>query len=102
MSLPRAEPTCRCAEKGGSSMARSPLKPAQVAQYLGRKNSNRIAQVRVPSTLPPDTHGIWSMYSSLQRLRSLRYDTALVCRFPLAQQGSAANVRTQAPALCTQ
>src|SRR5271154_5237863 len=71
MSLPRAEPTCRCAENGNSSMARSALKPTQVAQYLGRKSSNRIANVR--STLSFGTHSIRWMYSLLQRLKSLRH-----------------------------
>src|ERR1700735_5545520 len=73
MSLPRADPTRLCAQNGRSSRAPSTPKPAQVAQYLGRKNSNRIASASAPSTLPPDTHSIWSMYSSLQRLRSLRH-----------------------------
>src|ERR1700721_1619013 len=73
MSLPRADPTCLCAENGRNSMARSTTNPAQVAQYLGRKNSRRSAQAPPPSTLPPEPHSIWQMYSSLQRLRSLRH-----------------------------
>lgn len=54
-------------------MARSTLKPAQVAQYLGRKSANRIANARMRSTLHLGTHSIRRMYSLLQRLRSLRH-----------------------------
>jgi hypothetical protein len=54
-------------------MARSTLKPAHVAQYLGRKSSNRIANARMRSTLCLGTHSIRRMYSLLQRLRSLRH-----------------------------
>ena len=54
-------------------MARSTLKPAHVAQYLGRKSSNRIANARMRSTLCLGTHNIRRMYSLLQRLRSLRH-----------------------------
>src|SRR3984893_19548910 len=51
MSLPRAEPRCRCAGNGNSSMVRSTLNPTHVAQYLGRKSSNCIAGARARSTL---------------------------------------------------
>src|ERR1035437_2738558 len=73
MRTPSAEPTCRCAEKGNNSMVRNTPKPTQVAQYLGAKSSNCIANACTPSTLPLVPHSISQMYSLLQRLRSLRH-----------------------------
>ena len=46
MSLPIAEPICRCALNGNNSMVRNTLKPTQVAQYLGNMSSNRIGNAR--------------------------------------------------------
>lgn len=71
MSNPRPTPTRRCAGSGSLSMTRKTLKPAQVAQYLGRRSSSRIAGARMRSKR--GTHSIRRMYSWLQRIRSLRH-----------------------------
>ena len=73
--MPRAAPTCRCTGNGNSSMVRNTQSPIQVAQYLGRKSANRIANAHVRSTLSQGPHGIWRMYSLLQRLQSLRHSS---------------------------
>src|SRR5579863_4484786 len=73
MSLPRAEPICRCTGNGNNSMVRNTQSPTQVAQYLGRNSANRIANARARSTLSQGPRGIWRIYSLLHRSKSLRH-----------------------------
>src|SRR5260370_36230141 len=99
MSLPRAEPICRCTGNGNSSMVRNTQSPTQVAQYLGRNRVNRIANAHVRSTLSQGPHGIWRMYSLLQRIKSLRHD--LVRRLGAHTMVARCVEETPARELCT-